>query len=99
MVVFADGRTVGTIGGGCLEAELARRAREAIVSGRATLADFELTPEQAGAEGLICGGKMQVFIEPLARTPTLCILGAGHIALPLASLAHRCDFRVEVIDD
>ena len=99
MIVFADGRTVGTIGGGCLEAELARRARQAIASGRSTLAEFELTPEQAGAEGLICGGKMQVFIEPLERTPTLCILGAGHIAMPLAALAHRCGFRVEVLDD
>jgi xanthine dehydrogenase accessory factor len=99
MLVYADGRIVGTIGGGCLEAEMARRARQAIATGRTLLTEFDLTPEQAGEDGLICGGRMEVFIEPLERTPTLCVLGAGHVAVPLAALAHRCGFRVEVLDD
>ena len=99
MVVFADGRTVGTIGGGCVEADMARRARQVIESGRAELADYDLTPEQAGEDGLICGGRMQVFIEPIEATPTLCLFGAGHVAQPLCQMAKLAGFRVEVVDD
>ena len=47
MLVHADGRIVGTIGGGCLEAEMTRRARQAIVDRRAQLASYDLTPEEA----------------------------------------------------
>lgn len=99
MLVFADGRTVGTIGGGCVEAELARRARHALDTGRAELASFELTADQAGDDGLVCGGRMRVFVEPIGSAPVLCILGAGHIAVPLAQMAKRAGFRVEVVDE
>lgn len=99
MVVHADGRAVGTIGGGCVEAEMIGRARHVIATGRAQLASFDLTPDQAGDDGLVCGGRMQVFIEPLQGTPTLCLFGAGHVAQPLARLARMAGFRVEVVDD
>jgi len=99
MVVRADGRIVGTIGGGCLEAEMARRARHAISTGRAELTSFDLTPEEAGQDGLVCGGRMQVFIEPIEATPVMCVLGAGHVAVPLARMAAACGFQVEVVDD
>src|SRR5262245_27454870 len=92
MLVYGDGRIVGTIGGGCLEAEMTWRARQAIESGRAQLADWDLTPEQAGEDGLVCGGRMQVFIEPIETTPTLCLFGAGHVAQPLAEMAKRVGF-------
>jgi xanthine dehydrogenase accessory factor len=99
MLVHADGRIVGTIGGGCLEAEMTWRAREAIEGRRPRLVAYDLTPEQAGADGLVCGGRMQVFIEPIEGTPVLCLFGAGHVAQPLARMAKACGFRVELADD
>lgn len=99
MLVHADGRIVGTIGGGCLEAEMTWRAREAIEKGRPKLVSYDLTPEQAGEDGLVCGGRMQVFIEPIEGTPVLCLFGAGHVAQPLARMAKACGFRVELVDD
>jgi xanthine dehydrogenase accessory factor len=99
MLVHADGRIVGTIGGGCLEAEMSWRAREAIVGRRPKLVSYDLTPDQAGEDGLVCGGRMQVFIEPVEGTPVLCLFGAGHVAQPLARMARACGFRVELADD
>jgi xanthine dehydrogenase accessory factor len=99
MLVFADGSVSGTIGGGCVEAEMARRARLSIESGRPILTTYDLTPEQAGDEGLVCGGRMEVFIEPLEATPELAVLGAGHVARPLCALATTAGFRVSVLDD
>jgi xanthine dehydrogenase accessory factor len=99
MVVYADGRIVGTIGGGCVEAEMTWRARQVIETRRAQVAGYDLTPDQAGEDGLVCGGRMQVFIEPIEGTPTLCLFGAGHVAQPLARMAKAVGFRVEVADD
>lgn len=99
MIVYADGGVSGTIGGGCVEAEMARRARLALESGRPVLTSYDLTPEQAGDEGLVCGGRMEVFIEPLEGTPDLAILGGGHVARPLCTLASMAGFRVSVLDD
>ena len=99
MLVYPDGRIVGTIGGGCVEAEMTWRAREAIESRRPQVASYELTPDQAGEDGLVCGGRMQVFIEPIEGTPTLCLFGAGHVAQPLARMAKAAGFRVQVADD
>jgi xanthine dehydrogenase accessory factor len=99
MLVFADGTVSGTIGGGCVEAEMARRARASIENGRPALTTYDLTPEQAGEEGLVCGGRMEVFIEPLEATPDLAILGGGHVARPLCSLASAAGFRVSILDD
>ncbi len=99
MLVYADGQVVGTIGGGCVEADMARRARGAIDSGRTELAEYDLTPSRAAEDGLVCGGRMQVFIEPVEGTPTLCLFGAGHVAVPLAQMAKMAGFRVEVVDD
>jgi xanthine dehydrogenase accessory factor len=99
MLVLADGAVHGTIGGGCVEAEMTRRARVAIESGRPVLTTYDLTPDQAGDEGLVCGGRMEVFIEPLEATPDLAILGGGHVARPLCALAAMAGFRVSVLDD
>jgi xanthine dehydrogenase accessory factor len=99
MVVYADGRIVGTIGGGCVEAEMTWRARQAIEERRSQVASYELTADQAGEDGLICGGRMEIFIEPIEGTPTLCLFGAGHVAQPLARMAKAAGFRVEVADD
>jgi xanthine dehydrogenase accessory factor len=99
MVVFVDGRAVGTIGGGCVEAEVVRRAHRAIEERTVTITTFELTPEMGGEDGGACGGRMHVLIEPIEGRPTLCLFGAGHVAQPLARMAKACGFRVEVADD
>jgi xanthine dehydrogenase accessory factor len=66
---------------------------------RPQLVSYELTLDQAGEDGLICGGRMEVFIEPIEGAPTLCLFGAGHVAQPLARMAKAVGFRVEVADD
>jgi xanthine dehydrogenase accessory factor len=75
------------------------RARQAIEARKPQVASYDLTPDQAGEDGLVCGGRMQVFIEPIEGTPTLCLFGAGHVAQPLARMAKAAGFRVQVADD
>jgi xanthine dehydrogenase accessory factor len=99
MLVFADGRTVGTIGGGCYENDAFWKAREAIANRRPQLVHYELSDDFAQETGLICGGQMDVYIEPIEPSPELYIVGAGHVAFHLARIAHEVASRVHVIDD
>ncbi|MCL4821660.1 MAG: XdhC family protein [Vicinamibacteria bacterium] len=99
MLVREDGTCVGTIGGGCVENEMVRRARLAIARRRPELASYELTADQAGEDGLVCGGRMQVFVDPLEPEPVLLVFGAGHVAVPLCRMARMAGFQVEVADD
>ena len=99
MLVFADGRTIGTIGGGCYENEALWKARDALTTGRSALLHFELNDDFAQENGLVCGGQMDVHIDPLAPTPRLYVIGAGHVGHHLARVAHESGFRVHVVDD
>lgn len=99
MLVCDDGRTVGTIGGGCYENDAVQRARLVMVDGRATLARYDLNDDVAGESGLICGGQMDVFIEPVAPPPDLYVIGAGHVGFHLARMAAATGFRTHVVDD
>jgi xanthine dehydrogenase accessory factor len=99
MLVFADGRTVGTIGGGCYENEAIGKAREALADGRPALLHFELNDDFAQENGLICGGRMDVHVDPLLPDPPLFIIGAGHVGYHLARIAAGAGFRLSVIDD
>jgi xanthine dehydrogenase accessory factor len=99
MLVYADGRTLGTIGGGCYEHDAFWKAREALASGRATVVRYELSDDLAEESGLICGGRMEVYIEPLEPTPRLYVIGAGHVGWHLARIAHEAGFRIHVVDD
>lgn len=99
VLVYEDGRTVGTIGGGCYESDACGKARDAIRTRRAALVSYELSDELAQENGLICGGQMQVFIEPLDASPSLYVVGAGHVSQHLAQAATRVGFRVHVLDD
>jgi xanthine dehydrogenase accessory factor len=99
MLVYADGRTVGTIGGGCYENEAFWKAREAITSRKPLNVKFELTDDIAEETGLICGGQMEVFIEPVEPSPDVYIFGAGHVGYFLGRMAYDTGFRVHVIDD
>jgi len=99
MLVFADGRIVGTIGGGCYENDAFWKAREAITNRRPQLLRYELSDDFAQETGLICGGQMDVYIEPIEPSPELFVVGAGHVGFHLARLAHEVGFRVHIVDD
>jgi xanthine dehydrogenase accessory factor len=99
MLVFADGRIVGTIGGGCYENDAFWKAREAIVQRKPLLLHYELSDDFAQETGLICGGQMDVYIEPIEPSPELYIIGAGHVGFHLARIAQEVGFRVHVADD
>ena len=99
MLVYADGRTIGTIGGGCYENDAFGKAREAILNRRPQLVHYELDDDFAQETGLICGGQMSVYIEPIEPSPELYVIGAGHVGFHLANLAHDVGFRVHVVDD
>ena len=99
MLVFPDGRTIGTIGGGCYENDAFWKAREAIATGKHQLVHYELNDDFAQENGLVCGGQMDVHIDPLEPTPHLYIVGAGHVGWHLGRLAADAGFRIHVVDD
>src|SRR5215213_11197200 len=79
MLVYADGRTVGTIGGGCYEDDAFWKAKEAIQRRRPATVKYDLNDDFAEESGLVCGGQMEVFIEPLEPSPDVYVFGAGHV--------------------
>jgi xanthine dehydrogenase accessory factor len=99
MLVFADGRQVGTIGGGCYEHDAFGKARTALATRRPQLVHYELSDDLAEESGLICGGQMDVFIEPVEPAPHLYILGAGHVGFELGQIAPAVGFTLHVVDD
>jgi xanthine dehydrogenase accessory factor len=99
MLVYGDGRTVGTIGGGCYENDAFWKAREVIKGRKPLNIHYELTDDIAEESGLICGGQMEVFIEPVEPSPDVYIFGAGHVGYSLGRMAFDTGFRVHVIDD
>jgi xanthine dehydrogenase accessory factor len=99
MLVYADGRIVGTIGGGCYENDAIGKARAAIETGKPALVKYDLNDDFAQESGLICGGQMEVYIDPIAAAPPLYIIGAGHVGWHLARFAGDAGFRIHVIDD
>ena len=99
MLVFGDGRMVGTIGGGCYENDAFWKAREAITDRKPQLVHYELDDDFAQETGLVCGGQMDVYIEPIEPSPELYIIGAGHVGYCLSRVAHEVGFRVHVVDD
>jgi xanthine dehydrogenase accessory factor len=99
MLVFGDGRTVGTIGGGCYENDAFWKAREAIEARSPRLVHYELSDDFAQETGLVCGGQMDVYIEPIEPSPELYVIGAGHVGTELARLAQTVGFEVHVVDD
>jgi len=98
MLVRSDGTFVGSVGGGCLEAEVWEHARTVMESHRSMSVKFTLTEEHYPDSGLICGGTVTVFIEPVTA-PALHVFGAGHVGRATALLAHEAGFDVSVHDD
>ena len=99
LLVREDGSMVGTIGGGCVEAEVWNAAREVIGSEKSRHMSFNLGQDAAYDNGLICGGQLDVFIEPVLPIPSAYIFGAGHISKSLSKVATLAGFRAVVIDN
>jgi xanthine dehydrogenase accessory factor len=98
MLIFADGQMMGTVGGGDLESRTIKAGQEVIHSGQARLESYSLAGPTEGAVG-VCGGEVEVFIEPILPPPTLLVLGCGHVGVAVAHLAKWLGFRVVVSDD
>lgn len=98
MLVYADGSIVGSVGGGEMEQRVIEQARNAIRQGKPLYLDFNLSKPERG-DPMVCGGEMEIFIEPLITTPTLLIVGAGHVGAACAELGKFLGLRVVVIDD
>ncbi|MFH1809108.1 MAG: XdhC family protein [Pseudomonadota bacterium] len=95
MLVHLDGRSEGTVGGGTLELRATELARARMDEAEPTLIELDL-----GADlGMSCGGRVALFVEPLARAPLVLLFGAGHIGEVTARIAHDMGFAVIVIDD
>jgi xanthine dehydrogenase accessory factor len=99
MLVKPDGSIIGTIGGGSLEAQIIKEAVKVIKQGKPKRLHRSLTAKEAGEEGMICGGDLEVFIEPILTPPALYIFGGGHIALALTRMGKLCGFNIAVVDD
>jgi xanthine dehydrogenase accessory factor len=99
MLVRDDGSIVGTIGGGCVEAEVWQTAKEVMQSEKPQTLTFNLNQNPKYDTGLVCGGTLEVFIEPVLPIPQLYIFGAGHVAHSLYSVAKMAGFEITVIDD
>jgi xanthine dehydrogenase accessory factor len=98
MVIYEDGRTEGTIGGGEMESLVIQEARAALTDGRTRLIPYNLVDPNRGDPG-VCGGELEIFVEPYLSPPTVFVIGCGHVGQAVADLAHWLGFRVVVSDD
>lgn len=99
MLVREDGSIAGTIGGGCVEAEVWTAAREVIDTEKPRRLSFNLGHDAAEDTGLICGGQLEVFVEPVVPQPRLFLFGAGHISKSLSQVASLAGFHTTVVDN
>lgn len=98
MLILKDGKTIGTMGGGDLEKRVIEEAVAVIKQGQPRITSFTLDIEK-GKLDMMCGGKLDVYIEPIFPDEKLIIFGAGHITRSLASLMKKAGFKVSVVED
>jgi xanthine dehydrogenase accessory factor len=98
MLVYADGSILGTVGGGEMENRVIREALDSLKNGRSRLLEFSLVDPSRGDAG-VCGGQVEVFVEPILPPPTAVLIGGGHVGKAVAHLAKWLGFRVVVSDD
>ncbi len=99
MLVRDDGSIAGTIGGGCVEAEIWQAAREVMQSEKPRTLTFNLNHDPKYDSGLVCGGTLDIFVEPVLPPASLYIFGAGHVSISLYKVARGAGFDVTVVDD
>lgn len=98
MLVYRDGFTVGTVGGGAVENKTVEAALQALEDGKPQILNYTLDPRDENAVG-VCGGDVSVYIEPQMSMPVLLVLGAGHVGRSVAKFGQLLNFRVIVSDD
>ena len=99
LLVREDGSLVGTIGGGCVEAEVWNAAREVIATEKPRNMSFSLGQDAAYDNGLICGGQLEVFVECINPQPVAVVFGGGHISRSLSRVLDLAGFKVSVVDN
>lgn len=99
MLVREDGSTVGTVGGGCVEADVWAAAKEVMHTEAPKKMVFHLNNEASYDNGLICGGTVEVFVEPILPQPVVYLFGGGHVSTAVAKAAHLAGFGIGVVDD
>lgn len=98
MLVYPDGKFIGTVGGGDLEHRVLDEAWMAIADGRPRLLSYTMSDPSRGDPG-VCGGQVEVFVEPILPAPMIVVIGAGHVGKAVVHLAKWLGFRVAVSDD
>src|ERR1700688_4196633 len=99
MLVREDGSIAGTIGGGCVEADVWAAAKEVMQKELPRKMVFNLNHEASYDSGLICGGTLEIFVEPILPQPVVYLFGGGHVSIAVAKAASAVGFGVTVIDD
>jgi xanthine dehydrogenase accessory factor len=99
LLVREDGSMLGTIGGGCVEAEVWNVARDVMQNERPRHMNFSLGQDAAYDNGLICGGQLSVFVEPVVPQPRLYVFGAGHISKSISKIATLAGFATVIVDN
>ncbi|MEJ2459633.1 MAG: XdhC/CoxI family protein [Novosphingobium sp.] len=99
MLVKADGSIIGTVGVGAAEGKVIAAALEALKTGRPELVSFNLHDNPLLDNGMVCGGTLEIYIEPFRPAASAYLFGGGHVGLVTARLAHLVGFEFEVIDD
>lgn len=99
MLIRDDGSIVGTVGGGCVEADVWAAAKEVIQLEKSRKMVFNLNNEAGYDAGLICGGSLEIFVEPILPAPMLYLFGGGHVSTAVARIAHQAGFLIGIIDD
>jgi xanthine dehydrogenase accessory factor len=98
MLVYAGGKFIGTVGGGGMEQRTIEEARAVARSGQSKIVEYNLVDPKQGDPG-VCGGTVEIFVEPINPPPQIIIVGAGHVGRATAYLAKWLGFRVIVNDD
>ena len=99
ILVREDGSIVGTVGGGCVEAEVWAVAQDVMREEKPRRLHFNLNNQPEYDNGLICGGSLDIFIEPILATPTVYLFGGGHVSLYLSKVASAAGFETVVVED
>ncbi len=95
LLLMPDGTTLGTVGGGALEHDVIESLRACARRGKPE----RLVRDLARDLGMCCGGRMEIFVEPIEGAPRLIVIGAGHVGAAVARFAREVGFRVVVVDE
>jgi xanthine dehydrogenase accessory factor len=98
MLVYPDRKIIGSVGGGEVESRVIDQSIEAFSDGKTRLLHYDMVDPTAGDPG-VCGGQVEVFVEPIIPSPLIVIVGGGHVGKAVGHLAKWLNFRVAISDD